>query len=856
MRRLLIVLALLTLLVIAAPSNAQVTAISCSSTDVQNAINSATAGQTVNVPAGNCSWGLNAVTLNKAITLNAAPNTNITFTAHPTFPITKQNSGTTYIQGFHFITATGGGTLPHPITINGPWPTTSTGAVVFRNNTFSVNNDTVFDDFTVGGVILSHNTFTGTWNDFFITNKALSFSNSWTTADTMGTRDTTGTNNLYVEDNTFIGGSNGLIDCDDNCRVVWRHNQHGSGGQDAGGFNSHGFDSSPQGMRHFEIYSNNFIFPDKTNPLGNSSLSNINQYIWIRGGTGVIFNNSSDALTSQTWGDKPEWRFNIRGIQDDRPQGACSNVSYPVPNQIGQNNNGTSNFTDPVWIWGNTSNTGTDSGGFQIALSAGFVTWVSGQPINPCFSVYQSLGYGNTDAEQWSHFFQFPRDVTNTTLGTNLCTNTSEGCTVEGIGGTPKPGYTPFTYPHPLVASQPPNPPSPPTNLIGSVAGSTVSLSWTASAGSPTPTGYTLYRGTVHGGPYTAIKSGLTTTSTTDTPANGTYFYTVAGFVGGLVSGVSGNGTTATVTCTTTCTFASGTAFTIAGDSQAAFNGTFSSTGQPTSNTFTFASATSASGTGGGAWPTSNESVKSNEVQATVPAALTVSLLPATRTFASQTVGTTSASQSVTLTNTSGAGSTVTISAKAITGANAGDYAQNNNCPSLLLSGTNCTFNITFSPTAAGTRVATLSVTDNASGSPQTVALSGTGVAQTPGVSLNPTSLNFGDQTLSTTSTVRSIILTNTGSGVLTITSVVASGDFAVVTVPVTNCGGTLASLATCSLNVTFTPTATGGRTGAVTVTDNAAGSPHVATLSGNGITTKCTFTGTVTLSGVGSVCQ
>jgi hypothetical protein len=65
-----------------------------------------------------------------------------------------------------------------------------------------------------------------------------------------------------------------------------------------------------------------------------------------------------------------------------------------------------------------------------------------------------------------------------------------------------------------------------------------------------------------------------------------------------------------------------------------------------------------------------------------------------------------------------------------------------------------------------------------------------------------------------------------------------------------------LASLATCSLNVTFTPTATGGRVGAVTVTDNAAGNPHVANLSGNGITTKCQMTGAVTLSGIATICQ
>jgi hypothetical protein len=399
--------------------------------------------------------------------------------------------------------------------------------------------------------------------------------------------------------------------------------------------------------------------------------------------------------------------------------------------------------------------------------------------------------------------------------------------------------------------------PAAPTGLSGSVSGSTASFNWTASAGNPVPTAYTLYRGTVHGGPYSVVKSGITSLSTTDSPPNGTWFYTVTGYVGGIVSSITGNGTTATVTCTATCTFPNGTVLVIGGNTL--FNGTFTSTGQPTGSTFTFSSSTSGTGTSGGVWVPAQESAKSNEVQLTVPAALTATLLPASRTFGSFTVGTSSPSQTFTWTNTSGPGGNVTISAEGFTGANPGDFSQTNTCggvPVTKAPGTTCTFNVTFTPTAAGARNATLSISDNASGSPRLVSVSGTGVSATPLVNLNPTSLNFGDQTLSTTSTTRSIILTNTGTGTLTVTSVVASGDFAVVTVPATNCGGSVAPLATCSLNVTFTPTATGGRTGAVTVTDNATGNPHVATLSGNGITTKCQMTGNVTLSGPGSVCQ
>src|SRR5437588_12974 len=71
--------------------------------------------------------------------------------------------------------------------------------------------------------------------------------------------------------------------------------------------------------------------------------------------------------------------------------------------------------------------------------------------------------------------------------------------------------------------------------------------------------------------------------------------------------------------------------------------------------------------------------------------------------------------------------------------------------PATLAAGANCTINVTFTPTAAGARAGTLSLADNAGGSPQTVALSGNGTG--PGVGLAPTSLDFGNQLLTTTST-------------------------------------------------------------------------------------------------------
>src|SRR5438094_9424458 len=93
--------------------------------------------------------------------------------------------------------------------------------------------------------------------------------------------------------------------------------------------------------------------------------------------------------------------------------------------------------------------------------------------------------------------------------------------------------------------------------------------------------------------------------------------------------------------------------------------------------------------------------------------------------LSSQNVGTTSAAQTVTLTNSGGAA--LSISSIAVTGTNSADFGQTNNCGSSLAASSSCTINVTFTPAASGTRSGTLTVTDNASGSPQTASLTGTG---------------------------------------------------------------------------------------------------------------------------------
>jgi Right handed beta helix region/Cep192 domain 4/HYDIN/CFA65/VesB-like, Ig-like domain/Abnormal spindle-like microcephaly-assoc'd, ASPM-SPD-2-Hydin len=201
----------------------------------------------------------------------------------------------------------------------------------------------------------------------------------------------------------------------------------------------------------------------------------------------------------------------------------------------------------------------------------------------------------------------------------------------------------------------------------------------------------------------------------------------------------------------------------------------------------------------------------------------TVSLTPTNLAFGNQNTGTTSAPQTVTLTNTSGAN--LAISNVYIFP----PFGQTNNCGTSLAAGASCTFNVTFTPTVVGNFSGELIVYDNTPEGSQYVFMSGTG--QGPMASLNPLSLNFSAQLLGNTSSVQAVSLQNSGNAALNITSIYASGDFAASN----NCGTSLAPNAACSISVTFTPTAAGTRSGAVFVIDDAAGSPQQVTLSGTG---------------------
>ena len=208
---------------------------------------------------------------------------------------------------------------------------------------------------------------------------------------------------------------------------------------------------------------------------------------------------------------------------------------------------------------------------------------------------------------------------------------------------------------------------------------------------------------------------------------------------------------------------------------------------------------------------------------------------PSAANFNSALVGATSAPQTITLTNY-GTG-VLNITTISVTGVNAADFAQTNDCSAALDINQSCTMNVTFTPTATGTRSASLTITDNAVNIPQEVSLVGTGQAFT----LIPTSLNFPSQNSGSTSSSQIVTLTNSAAGALNISSITASGDFA----QTNNCGSGLAPKGACAISVTFTPTAGGSRTGTLTITDNQAGSPQTIALSGTGSTVKLSASST-----------
>lgn len=405
-----------------------VNAASCNSSDVQTAITSASDGDTVVIPNGSCTWSI-GITTSKQITLQGASVGGVTITDADTnsndslLTITIGSSFRTTIANINFLPGTGTG---HYLTIKGSGLAPLMHDMSFNLPNFQLVNAVSW--YVTGGVI---------WNTTFLSTSNLNGacgtqvgsdsgslqvkSNlSWDAPSTMGVLDTTGTNNLYIEDSVFSNVGQ-IPDVDDNGRVVIRHTQIiGSSGL------THG-PSSSTGGRQVELYNNSFTYPNPNR--------NLNRYFWLRAGTMVVTNNSVQWINGGCYPNKNSFTFVVEGARwNTGGHGCCTgwmcwhqvgsggstvaqNPPFMSPSQMADN----FQLPDPIYIW---NNTGTGQGSSHYGTDDA--------DTDNCHNANPATGQEFTTSD----FFKANRDY--------FYDNTSN----PNSGA--KPGWAPYVYPHPL----------------------------------------------------------------------------------------------------------------------------------------------------------------------------------------------------------------------------------------------------------------------------------------------------------------------------------------------------------------------------------------------------------------------
>lgn len=213
-----------------------------------------------------------------------------------------------------------------------------------------------------------------------------------------------------------------------------------------------------------------------------------------------------------------------------------------------------------------------------------------------------------------------------------------------------------------------------------------------------------------------------------------------------------------------------------------------------------------------------------------------LSVTPTTLSFGNQVINTTSNGQKITVNNTGFVNVTIN-SVQA-----SGDFSETDTCTGAILTpGQTCTITASFAPVVTGALSGTITVNDNAAGSPHIVTTTGTSqLAASMSANLSFPATNVG-----VTSTSQTMTLTNNQSSILNYTWS-TSGDYVAVGNGTSPCNGTLAAKAKCTFGVTFTPATNGQIKGALAISYGGAGSPVSGGLTGtgqNGPTAPLTFT-------------
>ncbi|HMG52967.1 MAG TPA: choice-of-anchor D domain-containing protein, partial [Kofleriaceae bacterium] len=223
--------------------------------------------------------------------------------------------------------------------------------------------------------------------------------------------------------------------------------------------------------------------------------------------------------------------------------------------------------------------------------------------------------------------------------------------------------------------------------------------------------------------------------------------------------------------------------------------------------------------------PGANPRITTPPVPAGPYALATLAANPTSLAFAARAVGTTSAAQTVTVAN-SGTGA---ANLSSITTGNPEFAIQSSTCGASLAIGASCTVGVSFTPSAAGARTGSLSF-----GGLVAVPLTGSGTVSGPALAAAPASLDFGNVTAGLTSAPQTVTLSNPGTATTTLSGITStSSEFAVQS---STCGASLAAGASCTVGVSFSPSSSGARTGALTVASSAPGSPLAVALTGTGV--------------------
>jgi hypothetical protein len=454
--------------------NAQtVTANSCSRTDVQAAVNNATRGATVTVPAGSCTWS-STLSLTQGITLTGAGVGSTVITSSGGVTLITVTPDSTAISNSENIKVTGftfdgSNSSVVFIQISGagdtgtkPYRNLIIGDNKFQNGSSGPNNGAIRLTGQVRGVIY-HNTFDRCniilrpmGND-----STTEWSNTAYNQFSYGSSD-----NLYFEDNTILwssaytsaDGNPGWIESGQGGRVVVRYNSWNlanlSGQQefwDVHGFqNFNGTPNSGQTGTMVEEY------------YGNTMINGANTvYRWMnhRGSWGMMFDNTYSGASNP-------------GINANQYDGGCPGVINPTPTNYNPVINNTYFFNDAV-NGSNASVSGsnlTDSGSSVSCNVAENANWWQYNASCTASSCSAGIGRGTsapTGSCTTGTGYWVASTATPTTSSSVIQNGQFYKCTATNTWTA---YYTPYTYPHPLRAgSSASSSPAAPTNLTGVV---------------------------------------------------------------------------------------------------------------------------------------------------------------------------------------------------------------------------------------------------------------------------------------------------------------------------------------------------------------------------------------------------